>query len=68
MRVRSYKLNGRYVCYIMRYDDTRYIVKTGRPSDRTCLSWEYTSLLEADVQATSYLFNHVSLTRHLKTK
>lgn len=57
-----WKNGRRIVCYIEKIDDETGIyfkVKTGKPSDATCLSWRYGNYAAAERQAYSYFGNVV---------
>ena len=60
------KSGKKIVCYIECYEDkNKYIVKTGKPSDTSCCSWEYNNLIEADMTAIAYMVNYCSLSKDL---
>lgn len=58
MVIKLYKNNKKTVCYIRFYEKTNtYIVCTGKPSDVSCLSWEYDNLASAENTANEYVCN-----------
>ena len=56
MIVKTYKLKKRIICYIQQEKD-KFFVCTGKPSDISCLSWEYENLTDAEKTAEEYFRN-----------
>lgn len=59
MIVKSYKHKRRIICYI-RQDKDKFSVCTGKPSDISCLSWEYKNLTDAEKTAKEYFMNYTN--------
>lgn len=62
-----WKNGRRIICYIETVEDDKgigFIVKTGKPSDATCLSWRYGNYKAAEEQAYSYFYGVVSLKKN----
>lgn len=57
MIVKSFKLKKRIICYI-RQDKDKFFVCTGKSSDISCLSWEYSTLKDAEKTAEEYFKNY----------
>lgn len=59
MIVKTYKLKKRIICYI-RQDKDKFFVCTGKPSDVSCLSWQYENLTDAEKTAEEYFRNYTN--------
>lgn len=66
MIYRTYKHNKKYICYIEKSLNGDFIVKTGKPSDITCLSWHYKTEFEAIATATEFFTNFLKSTNYLR--
>lgn len=60
-----WKNGRRIVCWIEKifsddYKSEKYRVHTGKPSDATCLAWDYNNYQDAERQAWSYFMNCVA--------
>ena len=60
-----WKNGRRIVCWIEKFYNVEhgyelYRVHTGKPSDATCLSWDYNNYFDAERQARSYFYNVVA--------
>ena len=64
MLVETFKHNKKIVCYISKYNSNftnyqdKYVLSTGKPSDKNCLSWNYENLTDAQNTAKEYLKNY----------
>lgn len=54
MKTYLYKKNRRIICYIQA-NKKGWEVCTGKPSDASCLSWQYDNLKDAEKTANEYL-------------
>jgi len=59
MNTKLFKHNRKTVCYIEQYKD-KFHVKTGKPSDASCISWTYDNLNDAETTATEYFNNRTN--------
>ena len=59
MIVKAYKLKKRIICYIQQEKD-KFFVCTGKPSDVSCLSWQYENLTDAEKTAEEYFRNYTN--------
>ena len=59
MIVKTYKLKKRIICYI-RQEKDKLFVCTGKPSDISCLSWQYENLTDAEKTAEEYFRNYTN--------
>ena len=59
MILKKFKHNRKIICYIEQYKNT-YSVKTGKPSDDSCLSWRYDNLKDAEKTASEYFENYTN--------
>ena len=59
MIVKTYKLKKRIICYICKEKD-KFLVCTGKPSDISCLSWEYKNLTDAEKTAKEFFRNYTN--------
>ena len=57
MIVKTYKLKKRIICYIRQGKD-KFFVCTGKPSDASCLSWQYSTLTDAEKTAKEFFRNY----------
>ena len=55
----TYKHKGKIICYIKHYEN-KHVVCTGKPSDISCISWNYTNLIEAKATANEYFQNRTN--------
>lgn len=60
MIVQTLKSNRKIVCYIKQFDDI-FIVCTGKPSDISCISWQYDNIEEAQKTANEFFNNYTTL-------
>lgn len=64
MLLKTYKHKKRIICYISKYNSNftdykdKFVVSTGKPSDRSCLAWQYTNLKDAEKTANEYFNNY----------
>lgn len=56
MLVEVYKKERKIICYI-KQNANGFIVCTGKPSDASCLSWQYNNIQEAQKTAKEYFNN-----------
>ncbi len=54
-----YRYKKQIICYIQE-SKTGYFVKTGKPSDKTCISWKYDTLEDAQTLANEYYVNYIN--------
>lgn len=59
MIAKIYRHKRRIICYI-RQEKDKFFVCTGKPSDISCLSWEYKSLTDAENTAKEYFMNYTN--------
>lgn len=59
MDITTYKQGKKIVCYIKHYDK-KHIVCTGKPSDLSCLSWQYDNIEDAEKTANEYFINRTN--------
>ena len=59
MIVKTYKLKKRIICYI-RQEKDKLFVCTGKPSDISCLSWQYENLTDAEKTAEEFFRNYAN--------
>lgn len=52
-----FKVGRKIICYIVK-DSNGWVVKTGKPSDVSCLSWHYHDLESAKKTANEYFENY----------
>lgn len=60
------KHGRKIVCYIDEYSDGGLTVRTGKPSDPFCISWNYASRAEAVATATQYYNCYTGMTSAAK--
>jgi len=67
MLIETFKHNKKIVCYISKYNsnftnyEDKFVLSTDKPSDRTCLSWNYENLEDAKKIAIEYVNNFTEL-------
>tara|TARA_R110002020_G_scaffold334555_2_gene549800 strand:- start:10217 stop:10426 length:210 start_codon:yes stop_codon:yes gene_type:complete len=67
MIIEKFKHNNKTICYISKYNsnftnnEDKFVVSTGKPSDRSCLSWNYENLQDAKNTANKYVKNYSEL-------
>lgn len=54
------------VCYIDEYSNGELIVRTGKPSEAFCISWNYSSRADAVATATEYYNDYTGMTSAAK--
>lgn len=59
MIIRTYKHKNKIICYITENQNGTFNVCTGKPSDASCLSWQYKTIYEAMATATEYMANYL---------
>ena len=59
MLLKKYTYKKRIICYTEEYKGI-YSVKTGKPSDTSCLSWQYDNLEDAKKTASEYFDNYIN--------
>lgn len=59
MIVKIYKHKRRIICYI-RQEKGKFFVCTGKPSDVSCLSWQYENLTDAEKTAEEFFRNYTN--------
>lgn len=59
MTITLFKQDRKVLCYIRHYEN-KHIVCTGRPSDITCISWQYDNLQDAEKTAKEYFNNRTN--------
>lgn len=52
-----FKKGQKIICYIKHFAN-KYVVCTGKPSDPTCISWEYEDYEDAAKTAKQYFNNY----------
>lgn len=60
MIIKEYKNNKKTICYISKINYAGkdiFFVSTGKPSDKSCISWRYDSLDKAINTALEYFEN-----------
>ena len=62
---RTYKNKNKIICYITENNGI-YKVCTGKPSDASCLSWQYKTEFEAIATATEFFTNYIKPLEALK--
>lgn len=60
MIIKKFRVNGRIRAYIEENGKGKYLTCTGKPSDYSCLSWEYDTLEEAERSAIEFINNLMS--------
>jgi len=60
MIIKKFKKNRKIVCYIEEFKN-KFTVKTGKPSDSSCISWQYDCLPLAENTAAEYFQNRTNL-------
>ena len=58
MIYKTYKNKNKIICYITKNNNV-FKVCTGKPSDASCLSWQYSTEFEAIATATEYFTNYI---------
>lgn len=66
MIYRAFKHNRKYIYYIEKSLNNDFIVKTGKPSDAYCLSWQYKTEIEAIATATEFYTNYLKSINYLR--
>jgi hypothetical protein len=59
MKPLLYKKDKKIICYI-KQNSNGFIVCTGKPSDATCVSWQYDNLKDAEFTANEYFNNRTN--------
>ena len=54
-----YKKDKKIICYIKQINGI-YVVRTGKPSDATCIGWHYNNLKDAEFTANEYFKNRTN--------
>ncbi len=58
-KIITFKSNRKIIAYI-RENAKGFVLCTGKPSDMTCLSWQYSTLQEAKITAVEYTENYTN--------
>jgi len=57
--LKKYTHNRKIVCYIIATKNG-FQVKTGKPSDSSCISWDYETMEQAEKTAEEYFNNRIN--------
>ena len=55
-----FKHKNRIICYVRQISETKFTTCTGKPSDVSCISWNYDNKQDALFTANEFLNNYIN--------